>query len=149
MYMLITYSYIERFETGVYLVVNMGLPLHLVTSVPKRVFSLIMVGKSSVLHSRQWSMGPSTGGWGSSASTSLPVGSQLAGLFEDMQQLLVTVSTSRGIQNLHSYLILTCRHSCPWRTVLAIEIVTRKNKLFSFRLHERIAFHSAMSVQLI
>ena len=45
------------------------------------VFSLILVGKSTVLHSRQWSVGPSSGGWGSSAPTSLPVGSLLVGLF--------------------------------------------------------------------
>ena len=60
-----------------------------------RVISLIIVGKSSVLHSRQWSVGQSAGRWGSSAPNSLPVGSLLA-ILDNMQQLLVTVSISRG-----------------------------------------------------
>ena len=38
-----------------------------------------MVGNSSVLHSRQSSVEASAGGWGSSAPTSLPVGSLLVG----------------------------------------------------------------------
>ena len=38
MYMLITYSYMKSFETGMRIAVNMGLPLHSVTFVPKGCF---------------------------------------------------------------------------------------------------------------
>ena len=95
----------EGFETGVYVALwlcgvwDAALTLTVHHSgqslLCQKGVSWTVVGNRSVLHSRQWLVVERADGRVSSSSTSLPIGSVLARLFEDMQQMLVTVSTTR------------------------------------------------------